>query len=233
MANNPSNTNEMIIISLGGSLVVPDGIDTTFLRAFKSLIEMHVRNGRRFVLVVGGGRTARRYQEAAKDVASLIDDDADWLGIHATRLNAHLLRTVFKEIAHPKIFSSEEDVTPFDEPLAVGAGWRPGWSTDYVATSIAEKIGARSVVNLSNTDYVYDKDPKANHDARKLEAVTWGAYRKLIPTAWRPGLNTPFDPVASEKAESIGLEVIIMNGARLENLERRLAGEAFEGTVIS
>src|ERR1043166_9478435 len=92
----------IVIISLGGSLVVPDGIDTVFLAKFKDCIERHIAEGFRFLVIVGGGQTARRYQKAAHDVAELTDEDADWLGVHATRLNAHLLRTVFKHVAHPK-----------------------------------------------------------------------------------------------------------------------------------
>ena len=223
---------DIFVISLGGSLVVPDGIDTTFLVQFKTLIERQAERGRGFVLVVGGGRTARRYQDAARALISLANEDADWLGVHSTRLNAHLLRTIFKEIAHPKLFSNEEDITAFDEPVAVGAGWRPGWSTDYVATSIAEKIGAKQVANLSNINYVYDSDPRVNPNAKKFDHVSWGEYRTLIPESWSPGLNSPFDPVASKKAEALGLTVAIMNGTKLDNFERYLGGEPFEGTLI-
>jgi uridylate kinase len=225
--------NQLFVISLGGSLVVPDGIDTNFLQSFKDIIENQIKDlRRRFVIVVGGGKLARRYQEAAKDLHALDDEDADWLGIHSTRLNAHLLRTVFKKYAHPKLFSAPEDVVPFSVPIAIGAGWRPGWSTDYVAVNIAEKLGARRVVNLSNTAYVYASDPRVNPEARKLPRVSWTEYRALIPAEWRPGLNTPFDPVASRKAEEIGLEVAVMNGADLANFEKYLEGEEFEGTVI-
>ena len=224
---------EPIVISLGGSLVVPDGIDALFLKQFKSVIDEYVEKEGRFVIVVGGGRTTRRYQEAARSVRPLTDEDADWLGIHGTRLNAHLLRTIFIDSAHPKIFSSPNDDMRFDEPIAVGAGWRPGFSTDYVAASIAEQIGAHRVVNLSNIDYAYDKDPRAYRDAKPIARIFWPEYRKLIPPAWTPGLNVPFDPIASKKAEGLGLEVAIMNGHNLENFKYYLDGKECIGTVIS
>jgi uridylate kinase len=221
-----------VIVSLGGSLVVPDGIDALFIGRFRECIERRIARGDRFVIIVGGGKTARNYQGAAREVAELSDEDADWLGVHATRLNAHLLRTIFKPIAHPKLFSSVEDIMPFAEPVAVGAGWRPGWSTDYVAASIAEHLGAKRIVNLSNTDHVYSKDPKAYHDAEKLDRVSWDTYRTLIPHEWHPGLNTPFDPIASQKAEELGLEVAVINGRKLDQFERYLNNESFEGTTI-
>ena len=52
-----------IIISLGGSIVVPDKIDYNFLKKFRALILKHVKKGKRFVLICGGGATARLYQK--------------------------------------------------------------------------------------------------------------------------------------------------------------------------
>jgi len=53
--------NERIIISLGGSLLVPEGIDADFIAKFKKFIVAHIKKGYRFILVTGGGKTARRY----------------------------------------------------------------------------------------------------------------------------------------------------------------------------
>ena len=48
-----------IIISVGGSMIVPNDIDTVFLTQFKTLILDYVSRGFRFVLIAGGGKTAR------------------------------------------------------------------------------------------------------------------------------------------------------------------------------
>ena len=92
-----------IVISVGGSLIAPGGIDTNFLRQFRRLILGQIKKGKRFILIVGGGKIARIYQKSARQVAKLTDEDLDWLGIHATRLNAHLLRTIFRDFAFPQI----------------------------------------------------------------------------------------------------------------------------------
>ena len=68
----------------------------------------------------------------------------------------------------------------------------------------AKTVGARKIINLSNTDYVYNSDPKINPNAKKIEKISWTEYRKLIPKEWNPGLNSPFDPIASEMAEKEG-----------------------------
>ena len=62
---------DIIVISFGGSLIVQNQIDTVFLKEFRNLILKYIRKGKRFVIICGGGRTARNYQEAARSVAEL------------------------------------------------------------------------------------------------------------------------------------------------------------------
>ena len=94
------------VIAVGGSLIVPEEIDTNFLSVFKQFIIKRIEGGDRFILIAGGGKTARKYQSSAAMVSGLDNEEKDWLGIHATRINAHLLRTVFKLWAHPKLVKS-------------------------------------------------------------------------------------------------------------------------------
>ena len=145
---------------MGGSLIVPDQIDVGYLNKFYNLITGEIRHGAKFLLICGGGRTARNYQKAARQVVGVTRDDLDWLGVHSTRLNAHLLRTVFRKSAHPEIITHPADHLRITEPIVVAAGWRPGWSTDYVAVRLADNYESKKIINLSNIDYVYDSDPK-------------------------------------------------------------------------
>lgn len=221
-----------IIISVGGSMIVPNEIDTVFLANFKTLILDYVSRGFRFVLIAGGGKTARRYQAAGNEVTPLTKDDMDWLGIHTTRLNAHLLRSVFVHEAHPRIVTSPHDDIDWKESILIGAGWRPGCSTDYDAVLIAKNLSIAKLINLSNIDYVYTADPRTNPDATKIESIEWQEFRKLIPKEWDPGLSSPFDPIAARECEKIGMEVAILNGNNLTNLRAYLEGENFAGTRI-
>ena len=222
-------------MSVGGSLIVPDQIDTDFLKRFKTLVLEKIEQGFSFVIITGGGKTARRYQDAAEQASLLTNDDLDWLGIHSTRLNAHLFRTIFRDSAHPTIITNPDEIldAPHDAPLIVAAGYRPGSSTDLRAVQIAKRSGATKLVNLSNIDYVYTADPRTNPDAKKIEKISWVEFRKLIPAEWDPGLSAPFDPVAAKEAEALGLEVAIINGAKLEEFSNYLDGKPFIGTVIS
>ncbi len=223
---------ETVVISLGGSVLAPSNIDTEFLAGFRKLILSFLKTDR-FVIICGGGKTAREYMSAASKVVKLSNDDLDWLGIHATRLNAQLLRNVFSDVAHKKVIKNPNEKINAKESIIIAAGWKPGRSTDYIAVVLAKKLGAKTVVNITNTDYVYDKDPSKSPDAKPLKSVSWKEFIKLIGASkWSPGLNTPFDPVAARAAQKLGLKVAIM-GKSLENLSCFLNGKDFRGTLIS
>ena len=209
---------ETIIISLGGSLIIPDQVDIEFLKSFKALILSHVLQGKRFIIITGGGKLCRRYQEVAKELSSASNVDLDWIGIASLKLNAELLRVIFEAEAHKKVIFNLSLPFVFDKPIVVGAAFEPGQSTDWDAVLGAKNVGAKKIINLSNIDYVYDTDPKVNPNAKKIENISWAEYRKLIPAEWNPGLNSPFDPIASKMAEEAGIEVAIMNGKPLDNL---------------
>ncbi len=225
------------VLSLGGSLVVPEGgIDTDFLTKFHDFIRAQVsEHKRRFFIVVGGGVITRHYQKAASTVRGqeLTDTDADWLGVHATRLNAQLVRTVFQDIADPRVIKHYEVILKIEAPVAIAAGWKPGWSTDYCAVTLCQDYGMREVINMTNVDQVYTKDPKKFPDAKPLSEISWSTYREMAGNQWSPGLNAPFDPIASKLAEQFAVTVKIVNGKNLDNLARALDNKAFVGTTIS
>lgn len=225
-----------IIISLGGSLVVPNGgVDTKFLSGFNTFIREKIATGWRFFVVVGGGATARHYIEAGRDVVGhkITDWDLDWLGIHSTHLNGHLVRTIFHDIAHPRvILNYEKKIKNLKEPLVIAAGWKPGSSTDYDAVYLAQDYGAKIVINMSNITAVYDKDPNQFPDAKPFEKASWSEFEKLVGDEWKPGANTPFDPVATKLAKRLGLTVYVV-GKDLNNIDKIFKGKKFVGTVIS
>ncbi len=224
---------ETIIISLGGSLIVPDQIDVEFLRDFKTLILSQVKQGKKFVIITGGGKINRRYNDAAKELAKPTDEDLDWIGIAALKLNAELLRVIFADYANSKVIDNLSNNFSFEKSIIIGSAYEPGKSSDWDSVHAAKTVGAQKIINLSNTDYVYDSDPKVNPDAKKIEQISWTEYRKIIPESWTSRLHTPFDPVASALAASGGITVAIMNGKPIDNLANYLAGKKFAGTVIS
>src|SRR3989339_354296 len=174
-----------IVISVGGSLIVPNGgINTDFLIKFNK-------------------------------------EDLDWLGIHATHLNGHLLRTIFQDISNPRVIQHyDRKLENWTEPIAIGAGWKPGWTTDYDAVQLAKDFGGKLIINMSNIDYVYDRDPIKFTDAKPLKNITWEEMIKIVGNKHSSGINVPFDPIATKLAKDLKLTVVIANGNDLINIQK-------------
>jgi uridylate kinase len=223
---------KIYVISLGGSLVVPNEINIKFLRLFKNIIEKKIKENKKFIIIVGGGKTARNYQNAAKALTKVSNEDLDWLGIHATRINAHLLLTIFRKYAYFRIIKNPKEKINFKEKILIAGGWKPGFSTDYDAVLLAKTYNSDTIINLTNVDYVYDKDPNKFKSAKPFKEISWKDYLKLIEQKWIPGMSAPFDPIASKLAQKFKFKVIILNGRKLKNLENYLANKNFQGTII-
>jgi len=215
-------------------LIVPGEVDTQFLSSFRALIGQKAGEGFSFYVIAGGGKLARNWRDAAIAInAQTSAEDLDWIGIAATRVNAELMRAVFADKNIPPVVLDTRETVASDASVVFAGGVKPGNSSDWAAVEAAKAVGAKKLVNLSNIDYVYTADPRTNPDAQKIEKISWPDFRKLIPSEWDPGLSSPFDPIAAKEAEEMGLEVAVINGAKLEEFSNYLGGKPFVGTVIS
>ncbi|MBI2546514.1 UMP kinase [Candidatus Woesearchaeota archaeon] len=221
-----------VILSLGGSLIVPDEIDTEFLKQFKALILSFISKGNRAAIICGGGRTCRKYYAAASKVSKIREVDFDWIGIASTKLNAEMVRSIFGSLAHDRVIDNYDRPLKTSKKIIIGCGHRPGHSTDYDAVLMAKKLKSKEIINLSNIDYVYDKDPKKHPDAKPIKSIAWSEVIRLAGK-WKTGMHTPFDPEASKQAKNAGLRVIIANGNDLDNVKAILEGRRYKGTLIS
>jgi uridylate kinase len=210
-------------------------VDEAFLKDFHGLVRdlFAADEKRRLILVAGGGGPARAWQKAYRNIrGGGSDEEADWIGVMATRLNAQLVKAVMGEWCTQDVVTNPTQVDFLAGRLLVAAGWKPGFSSDYDAVLLAERFQADRLINLSNIDQVYTGDPRKNPQAKPIDAISWADFRVLVGDAWRPGLNLPFDPVASRHAAKIGLQVVCAGGRNLENLKKLFRGEPFLGTVI-
>ena len=224
-----------LIISLGGSIIIPkpNKVDIKFLKKFRQLILNYVKRGYRIVIITGGGKINKLYNESAKKITKIKPVDLDWLGIAFTRANAELVRSIFGNMAHHQIIADPTQKISTNKKIIIGCGWKPGCSSDKDAVLIAKTLGAKEVVNLTNIDYVYTADPKIDKSAKPIKQMTWDGYKRLIGGKWVPRMNSPFDPIASRLAAKLKLKVAIMKGTDLENFKKYLQGKEFKGTVIS
>lgn len=228
------------ILSVGGSIIVPEKPDTEFLSKFVNMCITWLKadKNNRLILVAGGGAPARVYQNAYKDVCEktgLSNDanSADWIGIMATRINAQLLKACFGDYCkNDVVYNPTLDDLKFDGQVLVASGWKPGFSTDTDAVYLGEKFDAKTIVNLSNIEKVYTDDPRKNPDAKPLDTISWEDFRKMVGDEWTPGKNCPFDPIASKKAQSLGMKVICAGGKNIDNICAILNDNDYIGTTI-
>lgn len=222
------------ILSLGGSILVPSEIDTSFLLEFKSALLNYLdKNDARIVLVTGGGATARVYQNAAKTVnPNITNEELDAIGIRCTHANAEYVKSAFC-VSSPVVTNPKKKNIPFEGRILVAGGWKPGFSTDTDAIYLALKFSAKTVINLSNTDMVYTDNPKTNPNAKPIKQISGKDFQKLVGTKWEPGKNVPFDPIATKLALKNNLQIICANGRNIQNTINILEGKSFIGTTIN
>ncbi len=221
---------ETIVISLGGSLVAPDGIDIEFLKRFKQSLQKFL-SSKNFIIFVGGGKIARVYQRALAEFG-VKDKEKDLIGIAVSKLNAEVVKNVFSKTAEKEIIVDPTKRIRTKKNIIVGAGWKPGWSTDYVSVLSAKINKIKKIINLTNIDYVYDKNPKDFPEAKPIKEINWKDFLNIVGNKWSPGLSMPFDPRASRIAQKLKIKVVIINGKNLERFEDFLNNRPFEGTII-
>ena len=230
-------TMKTTVLSLGGSIIAPDKVDTTFLAQFHEALKAYLDEdrSRRVILVCGGGAPARVYQSALRAVRpDSSPESQDWLGIRATHLNGALVCAVFSDYVEDELVTDPgAQEIAFQGQVLVAAGWKPGFSTDTDAVHLALRFGATTVVNLSNIAKIYTDDPRTNPDASPLDAIGWDDFQKMVGTEWTPGRNTPFDPIASAMAREHGMTVVCADGRNIPNTMAILRGQEYVGTTIS
>lgn len=226
----PGKSKETIIISLGGSLVAPGEIDLGFLKNFKHALQKYI-GAKQFFVLVGGGKICRVYQKALLEFGAK-SKERDWIGINISRLNAEVVKQLFHGYAFPKIITDPNKKIKTTKNIIIGAGWKPGWSTDYVSVLMAQNYGVKTIINLTNVDYVYDRNPVDFPDAKPIKEVSWKSFVNIVGSEWTPGLSMPFDPRASKLAQRLKLKVAMINGKHLDRLEDFLNNKPFIGTII-
>ena len=231
-----ASSTDIIVISLGGSIVVPNEVDTGFVRRFVSVVLARIATpgSPRIALVIGGGATARSYQAAARRIAPEVESAVlDEVGIAATRVNAAIVQAAFGNACRDPLVTDPTAVTGITGSVLVAGGWKPGFSTDNVAVHLAESLGANRLLNLSNINRIYTADPSEDPMAKPIDRMSWEDLLTITGTEWVPGKNTPFDPVAARRASQLDMTVITVDGRDLANFEALLDGKPFIGTTVS
>jgi uridylate kinase len=219
-----------VVVSIGGSVVLSDEADALFLKKLTYLFKKISKEYKLFV-IVGGGKIARRYIQLGRELG--FDEDAlDLIGIDVTRVNARIITNLLgvsnKEIPH-----TTDEAMKLDKPIVVMGGTDPKHSTDLVGAELAEKTHAVRFVNATNVDGIYDKDPNKYKDAKQLKEVSIDQLIEQYGTKWgTAGKNIFMDEPALDIIKRARIPTFIVNGKRLDQLEKAMLGQSFDGTTI-
>jgi uridylate kinase len=222
---------DVIVLSLGGSVVLSDDVDNTFFDEFKTFIQ-HLLNDFKVYLIIGGGKTARTYINLGR-MQGFQESDLDQLGIQSTRLNAFYLSLLLNS-GNKKIPETVEEALTIDEDLVVMGGTSPGHSTDYVGAELACKTHAKMYIIATNVDGVYDKDPNLDPQAKHLSEVSIETLLNQYGAHWdKAGKNMVIDGPAMQKIKDCNIQTYVINGKNIHEIDHILRNKPFVGTKIS
>lgn len=220
-----------IVISIGGSVILSEEADVSFFRKLASLLKKISTQYKIFV-VVGGGNVAREYIKLGRDLR--IDEKTlDSIGIYITRVNAKILTNIIEE-SNKDIPSTTSGAIDIDKRIVIMGGTTPGHSTDMVGAELAEKTGADLLIISTNVDGIYDKDPNKFPNAKQLKEVKIDQLIERYGVKWKTaGKNVVIDGPALEIIKRAKLVTYVVNGKRLDQLEKALTDQSFDGTKIT
>ena len=217
---------KVIVISLGGSLIIPNKVDVNFLSKFKKVIKKNL-NKYKFIIVCGGGSIARKYISALKNQRTNTKLQS-LSGISATRMNARFMSYFF-----PHKMKEIKKYLKKQEVVFCGAlEYKPNQTSDSTSAEIAKKFKA-DFINLTDVEGLYDKNPKKFKIAKFIPKITWKNFNSIAnKLKFKPGQHFVLDQKASIIIMKNKITTYIL-GKNLNNLDNFLKEKKFKGTIIS
>ncbi|MBS3057012.1 MAG: UMP kinase [Candidatus Diapherotrites archaeon] len=228
-------SNQTFVLSVSGSSIVPDKINTALIGKICNSINNLYSEGYKFALSVGGGKTCRDYASAVKALGSnrFLQD---LIGIEITRANAMLVINALDR-AFPVVLS---DLLRAREIIDAGkipvyGGIIPGYTTDAVAAVLAEHLNA-TFINITNVDGIYNLDPRISRSAKLIPKMS---HEKLLAVIMRsagesaePGQNVVLDIPCALLLKRSKIRTFVLNAEDTANLEAAVRGQEFKGTIV-
>jgi uridylate kinase len=224
---------EVIVLSLGGSLIIPDNVDIKFLRQFKKIIRRNTKKYK-FVVSCGGGNIARKYISALRK-EGLNQKMQDFSGISATRMNARFMTYFFDRDPEYGIPHTTETLKKYlkkhDIVFCGALDYKKKQTSDSTAAKLA-KIFSSLFINLTNVPGLYNKNPKKYKNAKFISEISWKNFDKMAKASkYQPGQHFVLDQTASEIIMKEKIKTYIV-GKDLKQFENVLKGRKFRGTLI-
>ena len=225
---------KLVVLSLGGSLIIPNNVDSNFLKKFKRLILQNTRS-HKFIIVCGGGSIARKYIAALR-AEGLNERWQSFAGISATRMNARFMSYFFNkdpEFGIPHTMETLNKYIKKHDVVFCGAlEYKPRQTSDSTAAEIAAHFKT-IFINLTNVRGLYDKNPKEHKDAKFIPRISWKELWKMSnKNKYKPGQHFVIDQTASGIILRHKIPTYVL-GKVLKQLEAVLHSKKFRGTLIS
>lgn len=225
---------KVIVLSLGGSLIIPGEVNTNYLKKFKKVILKHKKKYN-FIIVTGGGSIARKYIKSLNSIG-MNKDFQSFSGISATRMNARFMTYFFgfdQEYGIPHTIGDLKRYLIKKDIIFCGAlEYKPNQTSDSTAAEIAREFKAE-FINLTNVDGLFDKNPKEHPNAKLIKSISWNEFDEIASKiSFKPGQHFVLDQKASKIILKERIKTYII-GDKIKNLDLLLSGKNFKGTIIN
>jgi uridylate kinase len=223
---------KIVVMSLGGSLIAPDKIDTAYLARFSKFISSLVKKDYKFVIVTGGGRISRDYMDSLRKIRCS-ENEVSFAGIKVTRLNAFIASKYLKTKAKVPENIGEIKSLIRNNKVVVCGGFKPGMTSDGDAAEIAKMLKTKILFNLTNVEGLFDKDPRKFSNAKLIRKISSSDFLKIMmKIGHKAGQHFVLDLNAAEICFRNKIKVFILNGKSLNNFAGCMRGKPFKGTEI-
>jgi uridylate kinase len=225
---------KVIVISLGGSQIVPDDVNLKYLREFKKILQKNAKKYK-FIVVCGGGSVARKYISALR-TEGISETMQSYSGISATRMNARFMNYFFNiDPKHgiPHTTSTLKKYVKTQPITFCGAlEYKPNQTSDSTSAEIA-KLFKSEFINITNVRGLYTANPKKVKNAKFIPKITWKEFDKMAnKSKFKPGQHFVLDQTASKVIMKNKITTYI-TGTNLKQIDNLLNNRKFNGTVIT
>ncbi|MBI4116220.1 UMP kinase [Candidatus Pacearchaeota archaeon] len=224
---------KVVVLSLGGSLIIPNDVDFSYLKNFKKTIKAN--SGKfKFIIVCGGGSVARKYISALER-EKISRHYQSLAGISATRTNARFMSYFFNQDSESGIPQKMEQIHNYlrsQNIVFCGAlEYKPNQTSDSTSAEIAKHFKT-IFINLTDVDGLHDKNPKKFRDAKFISKISWKDFHEMAnKIKYKPGQHFVLDQKASKIILDEKIPTYIL-GKDLKQLSNLLSGKKFRGTEI-
>ena len=213
------------------------GIDPDVVHGMAQEIKESRELGVELGIVVGAGNYLRARSNSLHDIERTT---ADYMGMLASVLNCLALQASLETLSVDTRVLSAIEMREVAEPyirrramrhlekarvvIFAGGTGNPYFTTDTAAALRAAEIGAEALLKATTVDGVYERDPKLDAEAKKLDRLTY-------LDALRAGIKV-MDATAISLSMDTKIPVIVFDLHARGNIKRVLLGEQI-GSIIS